>query len=138
MTDNENLYGFATTDDVHLDKAGLPIGTYQAMATLEEAAVKDDKTVGVVVTYEVLSGENKGKTGKVWYNTMHENPQVANIAKQQLKRLSDATNKPITPSTPIKGRVLTLEVRQQKKDDRYTEIGRYLPENHTAEEKTPF
>lgn len=128
MTDN--LYGVESTDSVELDKMGLPIGTAKFMAVSEEAAVKDGIITGVVVTWECLGGDNKGKTGKVWYSTLHSNPQTANISKQALKRIADATGKAISPSAPIKGRVLTLEVQKQKKDDRYTEIKRYLPENH--------
>lgn len=129
-----NLYGFDTTDNVQLDAQGLPVGTYKAMIIGEEAA-KDDK--GVVAEYEVVSGEYKGKTGKVWYLTMHSNPQTSNIAKQSLKRIADATGKAVTPASPLKGRVLTLEVRQQKKDPRYTEVARYLPENFEVSD-TPF
>lgn len=135
-----NIYGFETTDDVKIDAPGLPVGTHKAMAVNEEEA-KDKNTgkvTGVIVEWEVVSpGEYKGKRGKVWYNTLHENPQVANIAKQALKRIADASAKAITQSSPIKGRVVTLEVRAQKKDDRYTEVAKYLPENHAVSD-TPF
>lgn len=134
---NENIYGFDSTDSVILDGVGLPIGTYKAMITKEEPATKDGITTGVVATWECLEGENKGKIGKVWYSTLHSNPTTANIAKQSLKRIADATGKPVSPSSPLKGRVLTIEVRQQKKDDRYTEIAKYLPEDHKTED-TPF
>lgn len=122
-----NLYGFDNSDSVKLDGQGLPVGTYKAMIVSEEPA-KEDK--GVVATYEVVSGEHKGKSGKVWYLTMHENSTTANIAKQSLKRVADASGKPLSASTPLKGRVLTLEVREQKKNPQYTEVARYLPENH--------
>lgn len=122
-------YGFETTDEVQYDKQGLPLGIYKAMIVSEEAD-KDDR--GVVAEYEVLSGDHKGRKGKVWYLTKHESAQTANIAKQNLKRIADATGKPVTPTTPLKGRVLTLEVRQQKKNADYTEVARYLPENYEA------
>lgn len=124
-----NLYGIETTDDVELDGKGLPVGTYKAMIVGEEPAAKEN---GVIAEYEVLSGEHKGKRGKAWYLTMHENPQTANIAKQNLRRIADATGKPVTPESPLKGRVLTLDVQKQKKDPNYTEIKRYLPENYAA------
>lgn len=132
-----NVYGFDSTDEVQLDKSGLPIGTYKVTALKEEPAEKDGVATGVIVTYEILEGEHKGKEGKVWYNTLHSNPTVANIAKQQLKRIADATGMPIAPATPIKGRVLTLEVVAQKKDDRYTEIKKYMPKDF-APEDLPF
>lgn len=135
---NTNLYGVDSTDDVELDKLGLPIGIAKFMATAEEPAVKDGVTTGVIVTWECVEGSNKGKSGRVWYSTLHSNPQTANISKQALKRIADATGKAISPSSPIKGRVLTLDVRKQKKNDAYTEVARYLPENHVTEESAPF
>jgi ribosomal protein L24 len=133
MADN-NLYGFENSNDVVLDAQGLPVGTYKAMIIGEEAA-KDDK--GVVAEFEVLDGDNKGKTGKVWYLTKHDNALTANIAKQNLKRIAEATGKPLTPMAPLKNRVLTIEVRQQKKNPQYTEVAKYLPENYIAEAEIP-
>lgn len=129
-----SYYGLNSTDEVEFDKQGLPVGTYKAMIIGEEA---DPQGRGVIAEYEVVEGANKGRTGKVWYLTMHENPQTANIAKQSLKRIADATGRAVSASAPLKGRVLTLEVAVQKKDDRYTEIKKYLPENHVSD-NTPF
>lgn len=121
MTD-DNMYGFASTNEVQFDAAGLPVGIYKAMAVGEEA---DEKGRGVIVEYEVVEGDYKGKRGKVWYLTKHESVQTANIAKQNLKRLAEATGREISASNPIKGRVCTLEVAKQKKNPDYTEIKRY-------------
>lgn len=129
-----NLYGFETTEDVTYDKQGLPVGTYKAIIVGEDA---DPKGNGLIVEYEILDGEHKGKRAKSWYNTLHANPTTANIAKQAIKRIADATGKAVTPSSPLKNRVLTLTVATQKKDDRYTEIKRYDPENYKPE-ATPF
>lgn len=134
-----NLYGFDSTDEVKLDGLGLPIGTYKAMA-IAETESKDKntgKTNGVTVEWEVVSGEHKGKKGRVNYFTLHDNLQTSNIAKQGLKRIAEASGKAITQSSPIKGRVITLEVREQKNDPRYTQVTRYLPENHQIDD-TPW
>lgn len=128
-------YGFKTTDEVQYDSSGLPVGTYKVLAKSEEA---DEKGRGVIVEYEILDGEFKGKTAKVWYLTTHENQTTANIAKQNIKRIADATGKPVSGVAPIKGRVFTIEVRKQKKDDRYTEIAKYHPENYKPEGDAPF
>lgn len=125
-------YGF-TTDDVKLDAQGLPVGTYKAMVTSEEM---NDKNA-LVVTYEVVSGEHKGRTGKVWYNINHENQTTANIARQSLKRIADATGIAVSNAAPLKNRVMTIEVGEQKKDSRYTEIKKYLPEDY-INTKAPF
>lgn len=127
-------YGFKTTDDVEYDKQGLPVGVYKAMAIGEE---EDDKGRGVIVEWEIVEGEFKGKSGKVWYLTKHEGAQTANIAKQNIKRIADASGKPVTASSPIKGRVVTLEVRQQKKNPDYTEVFKYHPENYTPSDDVP-
>lgn len=130
-----NYYGFETTDEVQADAMGLPIGTYKAAAISEEPFEKDNKTIGVIVEWEALEGENKGRSGKVWYCTLHDNKQTANIAQQALKRLAEATGTPITKATPIKGRVATLQVDVQKKNPEYTEIKKYLPADHVV---SPF
>lgn len=132
-----NLYGFETTDEVQLDAQGLPEGTYKALAKSEIPDEKDGYTRGVVVEWEVLEGVNKGRTGKVWYLTLHRSEQTANIAKQSIKRIAEASGSPITASAPIKGRVVTLMVAPQKKNPQYTEVKRYLPEDYQSD-SAPF
>jgi hypothetical protein len=127
-------YGFGSTDDVEYDGQGLPVGKYKAMIVSEE---DDNQGRGVIAEFEVLDGDYKGRKGKVWYLTKHESAQTASIAKQNIKRIADATGKPVTNTSPLKGRVLTLEVRKQKKNPDYTEVARYLPENH-SEDDIPF
>ncbi len=128
-------YGIESTDDIQYDKQGLPVGIYKVMIIGEE---DDKEDRGFIANYEILDGDYKGKTGKVWYLTKHSSAQTANIAKQNLKRIADATGKAVSPSAPLKGRVLTLEVRQQKKNPDYTEIARYHPENYETAEEAPF
>jgi hypothetical protein len=130
----ENLYGFTTSDDVQLDSQGLPVGTHKVMIVGEEAAKND---AGVVAEYEILEGDHKGSRGKVWYLTKHENQQTSNIAKSNLKRIADASGKALTPEVPLKGRVLTVKVRQQKKNPQYTEVEKYLPEDYREEIQVP-
>lgn len=129
-----NYYGFESTDEVTLDKAGLPIGTYKAMIVSEEPE-KDDR--GLVIEYEVLEGAYKGRRGKQWLLTLDKNPVTSNIAKQNIKRIAEATGRPVTPTSPLKNRVLTLQVGPQKNNPDYSEIKKYLPENHTVNE-APF
>ena len=137
MTANtDNLYGVDSTDSVEYDKQGLPPGSNQLVMVVGEEPAKEDK--GVIMELEILDGVHKGRKGKVWILTKHENAQTANIAKQTLKRIADATGKAVSPSAPLKGRVFRIDVATQKKDDRYTEIKKYLPENHVAENAAPF
>lgn len=135
-----NDYGFKSTDDIQYDKQGLPIGTYKVMIVSEEIKETDkpQNPKMLIVEYEALSGPNKGKSGKVWYNIFHTDTQTSNIAKQAIKRIADATGKAVSPSMPLKGRVLTIEVAEQKKDSRFTEIKKYLPEDHQVDEEIPF
>lgn len=136
MTNTNNLYGVDSTDSVEYDKQGLPQGNSQLVMVVGEEPAKEDK--GLIMELEILDGDHKGRKGKVWILTKHDNPQTANIAKQTLKRIADATGKAISPSAPLKGRVFRIDVAVQKKDDRYTEIKKYLPESHIAEETAPF
>lgn len=122
-------YGFATTDEVRFDPIGLPIGEYNVLITDEKVSEKLDENNPnpVIAEYEVLSGDNKGKTGRVYYNVHHSNQTTANIAKQAIKRIAEATGKPVSQTSPLKGRVLKVIVDWQKNSDRYTEIKKYLP-----------
>lgn len=128
-----NYYGIESTDNVKYDPQGLPIGQHKVMIVGEEP---DEKGRGVVAEFEIVAGEYKGKRSKVWYLTMHENPTTKNIAQQNLKRIADATGRAVTPTSPLKGRVLQVIVGVQKNDESRTEIKKYLPEN--ADSATPF
>lgn len=129
-------YGFNTAD-VELDTPGLPVGTHKVMITAEEIKETPEKPTNpkrLVVTFEAVDGDAKGKTLLSNYNLWNANPQVVNIAKQELKRIEVATGKPVSAETPLLNRVLRIEVRKQKGNDQYTEIAKYLPE----EEEIPF
>ena len=129
-------YGFESTEEVQYDKQGLPVGDNQLVMIIGEE--EDPEGRGVIAEYEMLDGEHKGRKGKVWYLTKHPtSQQTANIAKQNLKRIADATGKAVSPSAPLKGRVFRIDVRVQKKDDRYTEIARYHPESHKGDDLSP-
>lgn len=130
-----NYYGIETTDEVKFDKQGLPEGTHKVMIIGEEA---DEKGRGVVAEFEILEGQFKGKKSKVWYLTTHENVTTSNIAKQNLKRIAEATGKAVSATSPLKGRVLQVQVAVQKNDDSRTEIKKYMSENHQAQANTPF
>lgn len=130
-------YGFESTDEVQYDKQGLPIGIYKVMCISEEQDVKEDVDRGVVIELEILDGDHKGSKGKVWLLTKHENAQTRNIAMQNIKRIADATGSPVAATAPIKGRVFTVDVQQQKKNPDYTEVKRWLPEDFASED-VPF
>jgi hypothetical protein len=133
----ENLYGFDSTDNVEFDKQGLPIGLLKLMVTGELPHDKDGKRIGFVAEVEVLEGEHKGRVAKVWFNTLHDDQTTANIAKQSLKRIAEATGKPVTPATPLKGRVFKALVGEQKKNPQYTEIKKYYPADY-VDNSAPF
>lgn len=130
---SDNIYGFASTDDVKYDAQGLPLGVHKVMIISEEPF----KDTGLVLEMEVVAGEKKGKKGKVWLLTKHANETTANIAKQNIKRIADATGKAVSPTSPLKNRVFTVTVGPQKNDPDRTEIKKYHPENYDAE-SAPF
>lgn len=119
-----DYYGFTSTDEVKYDAQGLPLGEHKVMIIGEEPDAKDR---GIVAEFEIVEGEHKGKRGKVWYLTKHENATTANIAKQNIKRIADATNRAVSATSPLKGRVLRVLVGVQKNDAERTEIKKYLP-----------
>ncbi|MCA2951053.1 hypothetical protein [Microcystis sp. M112S1] len=119
-----DYYGFTSTDEVKYDAQGLPLGEHKVMIIGEEP---DSKDRGIVAEFEIVEGEHKGKRGKVWYLTKHENATTANIAKQNIKRIADATGRAVSATSPLKGRVLRVSVGVQKNDADRTEIKKYLP-----------
>lgn len=127
-----NHYGFESTDEVQDSSQGLPVGTYLATVVDEQPDEKDGVCRGVVIEWEILDGEHKGTRAKQWLLTLHSNPQTANIAKANIKRIAEATGRAVTPSAPIKGRVLKIVVDRQKKDPNYTEIKKYLSKDEVV------
>ena len=119
-----DYYGFDSTDNITYDKTGLPLGEHKVMIIGEEPDLKDR---GIVAEFEIVEGEHKGKRGKVWYLTKHENTLTKNIAMQNIKRIADATGRAVSATSPLKGRVLRVLVGVQKNDADRTEIKKYLP-----------
>ena len=119
-----DYYGFTSTDEVKYDAQGLPLGEHKVMIIGEEP---DSKDRGIVAEFEIVEGEHKGKRGKVWYLTKHENTLTKNIAMQNIQRIADATGRAVSATSPLKGRVLRISVGVQKNDADRTEIKKYLP-----------
>jgi ribosomal protein L24 len=119
-----DYYGFTSTDEVKYDAQGLPLGEHKVMIIGEEP---DSKDRGIVAEFEIVEGDHKGKRGKVWYLTKHENPLTKNIAMQNIKRIADATGRAVSATSPLKGRVLRVLIGVQKNDADRTEIKKYLP-----------
>jgi len=125
MTD-DNLYGDFNSEDVKYDTPGLPVGTHKVMITAEsKEPTKDGNNELLKVTFQCVEGEFKGKTTLQRYNLWNSNPKASNIAKQEIKRIGDASGRPVNAENPLKGRVLNIEVRNQKGSDQYTEIAKY-------------
>lgn len=136
-----SIYGFDDSDTIKLNSSGLPVGIYKVMVTKEDVGEtkKDINPNPLIVTYEIIEGENKGKSAQVHYNVNYiDEKGTADIARGNLRRIADATGRKVTPSAPLKGRVFTVEVRTQKKNADYTEIARYLPESYETQKGGSF
>jgi hypothetical protein len=124
---DESIYGDFDTNNVTLDSIGLPVGEHLVMITAEERAPtkagNGDELLKL--TFQCVEGEFKGKSIIQRYNLWNSNPTASNIAKQEIKRISEATGRPANAENPLKGRLLKITVRNQKGNDQYTEIGRY-------------
>lgn len=118
-------YGFTSSDEVKLSNTIFPIGVYKVHATDQV-----DVSTGIKVTYDILTGKNKGDVVEIWYNTLSENETQANIAKVQFKRIGDIMGMPISESAPVKGRVFVVDVRINEKKPEYTNVHRYYKESY--------
>ena len=123
-------YGF-NVEEHELQTLSLPDGTYTVMVT-EEWETKDDGEQRLVLIYEVLEGEQKGKTMKQWLSLFSDNPKAVGAARDNLKRVEGATGEPIKNSGDLNGRVLRIAIAPQKKNPQYKEITSYLPEDGDA------
>ncbi len=115
-------YGFESSNEVHLDTFGFPVGKYVVFATGQ-----GDTATGILVDYKILTGENINKSFSVYYNTLSDNEITAKIAKQDLRRIGDATGKPVDQANPIQGRTFMVDVELNKKNERFTNVKSYLP-----------
>lgn len=126
-------YGFKSTAEVEYDRIGLPIGEYKVMIESEE-----DVPTGVKATFKILTGDHKGETPFYWFNTLSENPTTQRIAKQNIKRIADATGIDVDPEqNPLTGRVFCVRV-EESKNPQYTEIKEFLHESHIEDESPDF
>lgn len=135
------MYGF-DTDEITIEGKGLPVGFQKLMAVKEDFISKENKPENpnaLVVTWEVVEGEHKGRQGDVYYNINHANPQTARIAKETIKKIAIATGAAINERNKIKGRVLVADIREQVKNPQYTEIKAYHPADFPIpESEIPF
>lgn len=115
-------YGFESSDEVKYDTFGFPVGRYTIKAVDEM-----DTATGIMVVYEVLDGEHINKTLSVYYNTLSDNDITAKRARQDIKRIADATGKLVDASNPITGRVFMVDVELNKKNPLYTNVRAYMP-----------
>lgn len=123
-----DIYGDYNSEDVQYDSKYLPVGTHKVMIKSESREpVKNSNNEMLVLTFEAVEGEFKGKESVGRYNLWHSSEKASSIAKQQIKRIADATGRPANAANPLKGRVLNIEIAQQKGDARYTEIIKYSP-----------
>jgi hypothetical protein len=137
-------YGFKSSNDVKLDTFGWPLGKYTV-----HAVGQGDTATGIMVDYTILTGEHANKSFGIYYNTTSDNEITAKIAQQDIKRIADATGKPVDDANPISGRTFTVEVEPNKKNPLYTNVKFYLPADGVstaakaaaatvAEDKIPF
>lgn len=121
------------TDDIEYSTLGLSVGRHKVMITGEEFVTKKPENPNMLVlTFQSVQGDEKGKEQRAYYNHQHSNKQVAAIARESIKRIADATGKAVSSQSPLKGRVLQIEVRPQKANSDYNEVWKYLPEDYSG------
>lgn len=122
-------YGFESSNEVKLDTFGFPVGRYTVHAVAE-----GDTATGILVDYKILSGEHFGADISIYYNTQSDNEITAKIARQDLKRIADATGKPVDANNKIAGRTFMVDVEPNKKNPIYTNVKAYLPSDGISNE----
>jgi hypothetical protein len=131
-------YGF-NVSEYKIESNNLPVGKYKAMICAEE--IKESENANnpkyLSVTYEIVDGEFKGLKKTHNYNLFHTNSQTVNIARGDIKRIELATGKPVSPTTPLRGRVLTLVVTTNKKNPDFVDV-KYLPQDEANNADAPF
>lgn len=128
-------YGFNSSNEVQLDTFGFPIGNY-----VVHAVGQGNTATGILVDYKFLTGEHANKGCSVYYNTLSDNDITAKIAKQDIKRIGDATGRPVVnedlekgiKADPIAGRTFMVEVEANAKNPRFTNVRKYLPADGIA------
>lgn len=116
-------YGFDTTD-IELESLTVPEGKYKVMIDNEEPKQTQAGDKKLNVTYQILEGDYKGKLIFMGYNIWHSNEKARNIAAQDIKKIAEATDKPVNKDFPLKGRVLVITYAKQKDSD-YMRISKY-------------
>ena len=122
-------YGF-NTDEVSYSEFGLPLGKHKVMIVKEEFITNPEKPENpnmLVVTFQAVEGEYKGKQQIAYYNVNHSKSQAKAIARESVKQIADATKRPVSGQSPLKNRVLQIEVAKQPKGD-FTQITKYFTE----------
>lgn len=115
-------YGFTSSSEIKLDTFGWPLGKYAV-----HAVGQGDTATGVMVDYKILTGDNAGHEFGIYYNTLSDNEITAKIAKQDIRRIADATGKPVDANNRIAGRTFMVDVEPNKKNPAYTQVKAYLP-----------
>ena len=126
---NDDIYGDIDTDKV---QEGLGIGLHKVLIVGEKKLERPENPKNpaiLLLTFESVQKETKGLTYTQGYNCWHEQAVTSNIARANLKKIAEATGKPINTTAPAKGRVLWIDIRQQKNNDQYLEIAAYKPES---------
>lgn len=134
--DSNTLDFDATSVEPSQNLAPLPPNDYEVMATeAKMAPLKSGNGYGLFLTFQVLSGEFKGR--RVWQtlNIRHTNPKASEIAKRDLSALCRAIGimKPHYCTElcnhPL---VVTVRVRQQEGYAPSNEIKGYAPRTGNA------
>jgi hypothetical protein len=126
-------YNF-NTDEVKYSEFGLPVGKHKVMITAEEFKNNPEKPENpnmLVVTFQAVEGDFKGKTQIAYYNVNHSTPTTRAIARESVKLISDATGKPVSAQSPLKGRVLQIQIAPQPKNPDFNQITEYFTEDGT-------
>lgn len=109
-------------------------GTYEAVITDSSIkATKNGLGKGLNLTFEIVSGENKGQKVWEWINIQHPSAEAQRIGQEDLAKLCKALNiTRLTDTEQLHNKPLMITVQIDKNDSTRNTITRYQAKEETA------
>lgn len=130
------LLNFDSTQIQIQSREPIPNGTYEAVAIESEIRATKAGTGRVLnITFEIVSGEHKGR--RVWsrINVSNPNQTAERIGKEELATLCRAVNVPqLTDTVQLHDKPLMITVARDRNDDTHNVVTKYA----ARQERSPW
>jgi len=113
----------------------IPAGTYEAVISDSESKpMKSGNGMGFNFTFEIISGENKGRKVFVWITYEHRtSPDAQRIGREQLSSICRAVGvTQLSDTAQLHNRPLLITVAIDRNDATRNVVKKYAAKNATA------